>query len=155
VYGRGHIDGGTDAGGVGVDGVLDVVVASGNGDAEPDGGVPAIGVVRPADPGVDGEDAVAEAGGLVLDGRVLRLARGEEPGCVYFHADARGDLVGESVGDEVDAIFNLGAGLGADLLIDVADVVLVGELVALADGELEVAGLEDAALVGGKAGLLR
>jgi hypothetical protein len=35
-------------------------------------------------------------------------------------------------------------------LIDIADIVLEGELVALADGELEVAGLEKSALPGGK-----
>jgi hypothetical protein len=45
-------------------------------------------------------------------------------------------------------------GLGAYLLIDVADIMLIRELVTLSDGELKVAGLEDTTLVGGKARLL-
>ena len=149
--GGGFDDGGA---GAGVGGVLDVVVAGGDVDAEADGGVAFGDVLGIEEPGVDADDGVAETGGLVLDGRALLFARGEEPGGVDLNADARGDLVGEVEGDEVDAVFDLGFLLGAVLLIDVADVVLVGELVALADGELEVAGLEDAALIGGKAGLL-
>ena len=62
-------------------------------------------------------------------------------------------MVGEVERDEIDSVFDLSFLLGAVLLINVADIVLVRELVTFADGELEVAGLEDSALIGGQAGL--
>ena len=154
VDGRGDIDCGTGAGGVGIGGVLDVVIAGGHVDAKADGGIAIVCVLGIEEPGVDAEDGVPKTAGLILDGRILGFARGEEPRCVELDADARSDLIGEINGEEVDAILNFGVSLRADFLIYIADVVLVRELVALAEGELEVAGLEDAALIGGESGLL-
>ena len=108
-----------------------------------------------ANPIVGADDGVAQPLRGVLDGRTLPLARGKEPGRIDFKADLRRPLVREVCGNQVDLVLHLAPGLGAVLLVDIADIVLVRELVALADGDLQVAWLQRSALVGGQSALLR
>jgi len=150
VDGSGDFDDGAGSGRVGVDGVLDVVVAGGHEDADAEGEIAFVLCGGAEDPAVDSEDDVAEALGLVFDGGVLRFAGGEEEGRIEFEADAGRVLVEDVEVEEVDAVLDLGVLLGAVLLVDVADKVLIGELVAFADGDLEMAREQVASLVGGQ-----